>query len=126
MNGQAVWIGSRRSSLRTRLRWSILAVGGVVTLCVAGCGQDILSANAEPVPAVVVEHDVALLIKVKNALVAEPELRPFGLDVGVQGGVVTLYGEVATREQRDKAEHIARSVRGVALVKSGIAVTQSV
>jgi osmotically-inducible protein OsmY len=68
-------------------------------------------------------NDVALLIKVKTALVDSPGLKPFALEVGVLNGVVTLYGEVDTIERRAMAERIARDVRGVASVKSGIAVT---
>ncbi len=68
------------------------------------------------------DRDIALLIKVKSALVAEPGLRPFALDAGVLDGVVTLYGEVDTFERRAMAERIARDVRGVEEVKSGIIV----
>ena len=69
-------------------------------------------------------NDIALLIKVKSALVAEPRLKPFGLEAGVLDGVVTLYGEVDSSEHRAMAERITRQVRGVAEVKSGIAVIQ--
>lgn len=71
-------------------------------------------------------NDVALLIKVKTALVGAPDLKPFALEVGVLGGVVTLYGEVDTAEHRAMAERIARAVKGVAAVNSGIAVLQRV
>ena len=70
------------------------------------------------------DHDVALLIKVKTALVGEPGLKPYVLEVGVLRGVVTLYGEVDTVEQCAMAERIARNVQGVEVVKSGIAVTR--
>ncbi len=66
--------------------------------------------------------EVALLIKVKSALTAEPRLKPFSLEVGVLGTVVTLYGQVDTVEHRSIAEQIARNVHGVDEVKSGIAV----
>ncbi len=66
-------------------------------------------------------NDIALLIRVKSALVAEPRLKPFALDAGVLDGVVTC-GEVDTAERRAMAERIAREVQGVAAVKSGIAV----
>src|SRR4051812_4996601 len=71
-------------------------------------------------------HDVALLIKVKSALGGTPELRPFSIEVGVLNGVVTLYGQVDTAERRVIAERVAIEVRGVASVKSGIAVTSPV
>ncbi|MEO8440884.1 MAG: BON domain-containing protein [Betaproteobacteria bacterium] len=67
-------------------------------------------------------NDVALLIRVKSALVAEPGLKPFALDAGVLDGVVTLYGEVDSSEHRAMAERITRQVQGVAEVNSGIAV----
>ena len=69
-------------------------------------------------------NDIALLIRVKGALVAEPRLKPFSLDAGVLDGVVTLYGEVDSSEHRAMAEWITRQVQGVAEVKSGIAVIQ--
>lgn len=66
--------------------------------------------------------EVALLIKVKSALIAEPRLKPFSLEVGVLGTVVTLYGQVDTVEHKSIADQIARSVHGVEQVESGIAV----
>ena len=104
--------------------------GAVLIAGTAGCQRN-QAADTSMVEAVATverapEHDIALLIKVKNALTAEPELKPFALEVGVQGRIVTLYGEVATPEQRTIAERIAGNVRGVALVKSGIALTAPV
>src|SRR5471032_1227147 len=58
-------------------------------------------------------RDVALLIRVKSALVRAPSLTALPIDVGVLRGVITLYGEVDTLEHRDQAEWIARSVPGV-------------
>jgi len=69
-------------------------------------------------------NDIALLIRVKSALVAEPTLKRFALDAGVLDGVVTLYGEVDSSEHRAMAERITREVQGVAEIKSGIAVIQ--
>ena len=71
-------------------------------------------------------NDVALLIKVKTALVKDPDLTAFPLEVGVLGGVVTLYGQVDTAERRAAAERVARRVQGVAEVKSNIAVNAPV
>ena len=71
-------------------------------------------------------NEVALLIKVKTALVKDPDLKAFPLEVGVLGGVVTLYGQVDTAERRAAAERIARRVHGVAEVKSSIAVNAPV
>ena len=70
------------------------------------------------------DGDVALLIRVKSALEAEPRLKPFALDAGVLDGVVTLYGEVDSSERRAIAERVTRRVQGVEEVKSGIAVIQ--
>lgn len=114
--------------------WTIVESFGKPALLIAaaltfaGCQQrPAVEQVGGPMPVSIVEHapehDIALLIKVKNALMADPELKT--LEVGVQGGIVTLYGEVATREQRIKAERIARNIRGVATVKSGIAVASA-
>jgi len=106
---------------------ALYAAGAMIVTATAGCERN-QAAGSPKVEAIATverapEHDIALLIKVKNALTEEPELKPFALEVGVQGGIVTLYGEVATPEQRTIAERIAGNVRGVALVKSGIALT---
>jgi osmotically-inducible protein OsmY len=114
-----------RSMLKSILKAVLVAAGA---LALASCQQRPATetvAAAMPVSIVqqAPEHDIALLIKVKNAQMSDPDLKT--LEVGVQGGVVTLYGKVATPEQRMKAERIARNIRGVATVKSGIAVASA-
>ena len=124
----------------------MLLIGGWLT--VSGCNKSVIadhipkSANESYATAVffdrsepdashaiaprVPNNDVALLINVKNALVRESRLELYTLEVGVLDGAVTLYGEVDTHEHRMMAEQIARNVRGVESVKSGIAVMNPV
>jgi hypothetical protein len=124
---------------------AIVAVGGVSLF--AGCDRELNADGAtalDPAPIYATastygwsthftrfeqaerspNNDIALLIKVKTALGAEPSLQRFALDAGVLDGVVTLYGEVDSSEHRAVAERIARRIQGVEEVKSGIAVIQ--
>jgi osmotically-inducible protein OsmY len=63
-------------------------------------------------------EDSALAEKVKSALGADPALRSSTVDVGVSGGVVTLFGTSDTRAHRDKAAQLAANVPGVKSVKN--------
>jgi hyperosmotically inducible periplasmic protein len=63
-------------------------------------------------------EDAALAEKVKSALGADRALRASTVDVGVSGGVVTLFGTADTREHRDRAAQLAANVPGVKSVKN--------
>jgi osmotically-inducible protein OsmY len=54
--------------------------------------------------------------QVQSALMEERILENEGIDVLDSNGVITLRGTVASREARDTAEAIARSVTGVSNV----------
>ena len=127
---------------------SILFLGGLLTM--SGCHQSVIAdrtprsqsesaatevffdpseryaSHAVAVADHVHGNDVALLINVKNALIREPKLERYMLEVGVLDGAVTLYGEVGSHEHREMAEQIARNVHGVESVKSGIAVVNPI
>ena len=133
----------RIQSRPSNINAALAAVAGVAGLMLVACGQNLPaegSAHSQVAPqAFAVPYgwagrythvvaagnkpgEVALLIKVKTALVADRRLMPFALEVGVLGSVVTLYGQVDTHEHKAIAEHIARNVDGVQEVKSGISV----
>lgn len=68
------------------------------------------------------DSDEGLAIKVKSALISDPSLKVFPLEVGTLRGVVTLYGTVNSPEDRAKAVQIAQNVPGVQEVKSNISI----
>jgi hypothetical protein len=118
-------------------RYAWVACAGVLTLNLTSCDQRF---SADAVTTGMCESpgggttapgsfarkkDLALLIDVKSALIKEPVLKTFSIDVGVLSGVVTLYGAVDTPAHRDRAAQIAQNVSGVHTVKTGIAVTRN-
>jgi osmotically-inducible protein OsmY len=66
--------------------------------------------------------DTAVRRDVEEALLLDPAAEAFEIDVEVEEGVVTLAGTVESRVERDLAERVARSVRGVTEVRSEIVV----
>ena len=68
-----------------------------------------------------VPTDEAIEVEIKDALFWN------GIDmqqvaVSVRSGAVTLYGEVPTQEQKDRAEQIARHVHGVTDISNDLRV----
>lgn len=60
--------------------------------------------------------DAAITSAVQLNLAAEPTLKPYGLVVKTDDGVVHLSGNVTTGRERDAAEEIAANSRGVVRV----------
>ena len=66
--------------------------------------------------------DKMLVSKVKSKLFGEPYIRSLSIDVDVNLGVVSLTGFVKTKEQKEKALELARSVPNVVKVIDNIRV----
>jgi hypothetical protein len=66
--------------------------------------------------------DSVIKAKVKAAILAEPSLKVFQIDVDTYKGVVLLSGFVDSEQNEEKAEKVARSVAGVAHVKNELIV----
>lgn len=64
--------------------------------------------------------DIVITAKVHEAILDEPSLRPYEINVSTVKGVVELSGIVNTRDEMDKAIAIARNVPGVKFVKNDI------
>jgi hypothetical protein len=62
--------------------------------------------------------DTAIAVSVNSALRADPALRNFNIQVEVEGGVVTLWGEVNNRANQEKALSLAKQVEGVKEVRN--------
>ncbi len=63
-------------------------------------------------------NDVSITTKVHEAIIDEPSLRPYDINVRTLKGVVELSGLVSSRDDMNKAVVIARSVKGVRFVKN--------
>ena len=59
-------------------------------------------------------HD--LQHQVQTALMDDPDLREYGIEVMDSNGVITLTGTVPTTEARDRAEAVVRNLAGVTSV----------
>lgn len=79
-----------------------------------------LQVGSEPAPG-----DLDLARALLNALIHSPRLDPRGLSLGVEEGVVTLGGWVATTRQRAAALEIVRTRPGVRQVTDHLQVCQA-
>lgn len=62
--------------------------------------------------------DIVITTRVHEAIIDEPSLRPFDINVRTIKGVVELSGLVNSRDDMDKAIAIARKVEGIKLIKN--------
>jgi osmotically-inducible protein OsmY len=67
--------------------------------------------------------DAAVTAKVKSALLADPEVNAFKINVDTSQGKVVLKGEIKTLALRKKAESIAKQVNGVRSVDNQLVIT---
>jgi osmotically-inducible protein OsmY len=57
--------------------------------------------------------DDRIFDEVRQKLAVDSEVRGAGFDVSVKNGVVTMRGSVHTQKGKEKAEKIAKKVKGV-------------
>jgi osmotically-inducible protein OsmY len=74
-----------------------------------------LERGAERIEAEVgpVLDDASITARIKAKLIADPEINSFHIDVDTVDGRVALNGKVASTEQREEAEDLARGTMGV-------------
>jgi hyperosmotically inducible protein len=70
----------------------------------------------------VTHSDPVILSQIKAKYAIDPDVSAVGIDVDVEGGNVTLTGDVASAAVKHRAETLARSVPGVKNVKNGLKV----
>lgn len=70
--------------------------------------------------------DIVITAKVHEAILDERSLRPYEINVSTVKGVVELSGIVNTRDEMERAVAIARSIKGIGLVKNDIRLLQRV
>ena len=62
--------------------------------------------------------DIVITTKVHEAIIYEPSLRPFEINVRTVKGVVELSGTVNSRDDIDKALAVARGIGGIRFIKN--------
>lgn len=68
------------------------------------------------------KSDDHIVDSVRLKLVNDPDVKGGALQVEAKDGVVTITGRVATQKARDKAERLAKKVKGVSKVENQITV----
>ena len=95
----------------TRTITTALLVVSLATSLLA-CGGS-RSVRTEP-------DDLTITARVKTALLNDPEIAAPRIDVETVNRVVTLTGRVASKQEEQRAIQVARSIPGVADVKSAL------
>jgi len=103
--------------VRLGRQWRGLASLIVVALALPACSRAL-----EPA----VLQDAQLTVRVRTALVNDPEVGVFPIEIVVRLGMVTLTGRVATEQQVLRASELVRSVPGVRDVTSALRVDPTV
>jgi hypothetical protein len=104
-----------RSSART----ATLALTVVcIALASAACGRQQIPVSPQAI------DDARLGVRVKTAIVNEPQLGTRIIEVRVASGVATLSGLVASQTELDRALTLARAVPGIVEVRSQLVVGQ--
>jgi len=93
-------------------------VAGALILALAGCAS---SGNTGKKTGEYVD-DAWITTKVKSEMIADSEVKAHKIDVDTKNGVVKLSGTVETWQQANKANDIARGIKGVTAVENDIRV----
>ena len=102
--------------------WSDRQLHGLASLIVVALLAPACSRALDPA----VVQDAQLTVRVRTALVNDPEIGVYPIDVSVRLGVVSLAGRVATEQQLLRVIERARSVPGVRDVTSALSVDPTV
>jgi hyperosmotically inducible protein len=106
----------------TRLMLGITATA-IATSLVMGCNKTPESSPEPQVAPVSMDTqttDSTVTSNVKSALMADATVKDFDLQVETRTGTVKLEGAVDTQAQIDQAISVARGVKGVSAVETGI------
>lgn len=99
------------------------ALAGVMALAVAGCGKP-PEVAAVPPPATTVGTEIddsVVTARVKAALMADPDVRSFDINVESRKGQVQLSGFVDSYEQAERAIALIRELPGVKGIENHVA-----
>jgi osmotically-inducible protein OsmY len=81
-----------------------------------GCAERSVRAQPQAV------EDAEVGVRVKNALVNDPQVGPRAIEVRVSRGLVILTGQVNSADEATRAIDLARNVAGVTDVRSQLVV----
>jgi len=104
---------------------SALAV--VATTVLIGCNKapvDVPPTQSPPSTVGTLVDDAVITTSVKSALLADPAIKSFDLQVETLKGTVQLSGIVDNQGQIDQAVQIARAIEGASDVKNDLKVKQ--
>lgn len=106
--------GRLRGQVSIRRPPVVAAIAAVVVLTTAAgaCAPTIRSGR----------DDAQLTMRVKTALLNDPELGTEPITIVITGGVVHLSGRVTSSDQIERAERVVRSIEGVRDVESALEV----
>jgi hypothetical protein len=76
--------------------------------------------HGDTVSAAVSDSDLTL--RVKSALIGNPDTQTTQIDVTTENGIVLLSGFVDSNEVREQAANVARTVQGVKAIDNGLEV----
>lgn len=68
--------------------------------------------------------DTVITAKVKSALIADPDLKAYQINVETYKGTVQLSGFVSGADHIQKATQLTRDIKGVTSVKNDLSVRQ--
>ena len=91
-------------------------ISKICTLLLAGLALQALCMAKDPPPV----NDDTITDQVRIKLASDPVVKGGALQVEVKQGVVTLSGAVEQDKQKEKAEKIAKKVKGVKQVMNNI------
>jgi len=106
--------------MTARLR---IAAAIACALALAACAEEVpRQADVKPGAGPAADLNRPLVDRVRRALVNDREIPANDIDVSANGGVVSLWGKVASARERQRAEEIARGVEGVQRVENKLTV----
>lgn len=112
-------------------KMKLITTGAVMaaSLLLYGCERQSIEAQTDEAGMAITTEDgsgddLNITTAVHTALRAEQRLNQLNIQVDTNKGDVRLYGEVATEEQRELAERIAKGTSGVHAVNNELKVSQ--
>jgi hyperosmotically inducible protein len=106
----------KEKEMKKTVRYASLTTIIFMIFLMVGCANRPKESSQEYV------SDAWITSKVKSALLANPQVSGLDIQVETYKGIVQLSGFVATQDQADEAEDLARSIQGVKGVENRMTV----